>query len=467
MAKRAKPQGEPGRAQWGSSLGFVLAAASSAVGLGNIWKFPGRVYEGGGGTFLLAYVLIVFVLGAAVLLAELALGRRTQRSLVGALDALGHPRWKWVGGLGVLCGFVIASYYIQVGGWVLHYAAGYALDAGRIYADPAAYFARMLGQEGFPWLGAILCPLLFAGAAAWVLRRGVSAGIERFSKVAMPALLVRLLGLMVRAVTLPGAQEGVGQLFTLSWEGWTPGVLLSALGQAFYSLSLGMAVMVTYGSYLRPGENLVRNVGWICALDTLVALLAALTVLPAVSAAGAAPGAGSGFVFTSLTGVFASLPGGAVFGALFYLLLLVAALTSAISILEGAVAYVTEQWRWRRPRAICLVSAAAFLLGVAYTLSQGYLPLRGIWFDFAQGLQLPRLGEWMELVTDRLLMPLGALLLCLFVGWVWGADNAVAEIRRGAPFRLGRVWAALVRWAAPLAILAILAGGVVFGMQLS
>lgn len=456
------------RAQWGSNIGFILAAAGSAVGLGNIWKFPGRAYQGGGGAFILIYILIVAFIGAAVMLAELTVGRKTQKNVVGAYKALGHPRWKWVGGMGVLCGYIISCYYIQVGGWVLRYVFSYIFSADAVYADPNGYFLNMLGQNGFPWIGAVVCPLIFISATAVVLLKGISSGIERFSKIVMPALLAILVVLTVRSVTLPGADEGIKYLLTFDWSKLTASTLLSALGQAFYSLSLGMAIMITYGSYLKKEENLVKNTGLICTLDTVIALVAAFMIIPAVFATDVEPGIGGGFAFASLAGVFEKLPVGELFGVLFYLLLLVAALTSEISILEGTTAYVTEQWHWSRKKAIIVLAVSSFVIGIFYTLSQSYLPIKGIWMDITNGVQFPSFGDFMEYVTDRLLMPLGALLFCIFVGWVWKPKHAITEIEQhSVGFRLKKVWTVLIKFVAPAAIFAILVSGLLFGMSLS
>lgn len=456
------------RAQWASSLGFILAAAGSAVGLGNIWKFPGRAYEGGGGLFILVYIAIVILIGSTAMIAELTVGRATQKNAVGAFRQLA-PRWKWVGGLGVFTGYVILTYYTQVGGWVLQYIVGYLTSPGTIYADPKGYFlGNVLGADRFPLGGAILFPFLFIACVVLVITKGVEGGIERFNKVAMPALFLLLLVLLGRSVTLPGAGEGLRYLLTIDPKALTGSTLLAALGQAFYSLSLGMGIMCTYGSYVKKTEDLGKNTAMICTLDTLVALIAAFIIIPAVFATGIEPGKGASFAFVSLAGVFRQMPLGAFFGVLFYTLLFFAALTSAISLLEGTVAYLTEEKGLSRTRATVLSAVGMFLIGVVYTLSQAHCNIRGIWLDGASGLTFPVFGDFLELLTDRLLIPVGALAYCVFVGWVWGPHRGVAEIEQeGIRFPLAKPWGLLVKYVVPAAIFVILFAGMVMGLALS
>ncbi len=456
------------RAQWASSLGFILAAAGSAVGLGNIWKFPGKAYEGGGGVYILTYILIVILIGATAMMAELTVGRSTQKNAVGAFRILA-PKWKWVGGLGVFTGFVILGYYSQVGGWVLQYIVSYLTKPGEIYGDPQGFFLnQVLGADRFPVLGAFVFPLLFIACVVLVIVRGVEGGIERFNKVAMPALFLLLLALLGRSLTLPGAGEGLRYLLTFDLSSLNGSVLLSALGQAFYSLSLGMGIMCTYGSYVKHTEDLGKNMAMICSLDTLVALIAAFIIIPAVFATGVQPGKGASFAFVSLAGVFERMPLGSIFGVIFYTLLFFAALTSAISLLEGTVAYLTEEKGLGRTKATVLTAAGMFFIGVLYTLSQVHMEIRGIWLDGASGLTFPAFGDFLEFFTDRLMTPLGALAYCIFVGWVWGPQKAVAEIEReGVRFPLAKPWAVLVKYVAPSAIVVILFAGMVMGLTLS
>lgn len=463
------------RAQWGSKLGFILAAAGSAVGLGNIWKFPGKAFEGGGGAFLLMYLLIVPLLGMPVMLSELSVGRASQSNVVDSFRKLGHKGYSWVGWMGWLVAFIITCYYSHVGGWVLRYVVSYVAEPHRVYGDPLGYFYGMLGYDPaagatfMPWT-VILFAFVFIAICAVVIIKGVEGGIEKFNKVGMPALFVILIILFVRAATLPGAGEGLKYMLSLDTSKVTPQTFLIALSQAFYSLSLGMSIMVTYGSYLPKEEDIAKNTFLVCTMDTLVAILAGFIVVPAVFATLGPEGVGKGggFAFVSLAGVFEQMPGGAFFGFLFYLLLLFAALTSSVSLIEGIVAFLTERMNWKRTPTTIGTCIVLFLIGCLYTCSQAAFPLKGVWFDFANGVTFPALCDAMEFLTDRIMIPLCALGTCIFVGWAWKPENAVAEVERcGVKFTLIKAYSVLIKFAAPLAIVVILAVSLFTGTTLS
>lgn len=455
------------RGQFGSKLGFILSAAGSAVGLGNIWKFPGKAYNSGGGAFLVTYIIMVALIGTTVMLAEFVLGRKTQKNAIGALREL-NAKYSWVGGLGILTGFIILCYYCQVGGWTIKYIIAYITESATVYADPTAYFLDMLGVNGFPLQGAIIYPLIFLCLTAFIISRGVADGIEKLSKFLMPLLFVLLIGLMIRSCTLPGAGEGVAYMLHFDASTITGNTFLVALGQAFFSLSLGMGVMITYASYLSKEDNLISNTGVVCVLDTCVALFAGFMIIPAVFATGIDPGMGGGFAFATLAGVFMSIPGGTIFGLLFYSLLFFAAITSSISILEGTVAFLVEEKGMERKKTVVLVSIVLFIIGVFYTLSQAYLNIKGIWWSL-DGVQFPIFGDFMEYLTDRLLLPFGAFFTTVFVGWIWGTDNAIKEATSDGKYKfaLAPLWAFLVKFAAPLGILCIIVAGLVLGMSIS
>ncbi len=448
------------RGQWATNIGFILAAAGSAVGLGNIWKFPGVAYNNGGGAFIIIYILIVFIIGATVMLTEFTVGRKTHQNCVGAFKTL-DKRFTWVGGMGILTGFVIMCYYSHVGGWVLKYVVGYAVQSGVIYDDPTSYFLNFLGANGsFPLEAAIIYPIIFMAIVAFVITKGVAGGIEKVNKVLMPALFVLLIIIAARAVTLPGAGEAISGFLKVDFGALTGANFNAALGQAFFSLSLGMGVMCTYGSYLAKEENLVKNTFTVCTLDTLVALIAGLAVIPAVLVSGLEVGSGGGFAFISLASVFQGLPLGSFFGFLFYVLLFFAALTSAMSILEGTVAYVCEELKFSRTSTTIVVAIIMFAIGIFYTISQAYAGLKGVWLD-ASGVTYPGLGDFLEFLTDRLLMPVGALFFCIFLGWFWGIDKATEEISSNGKyaFALKPIYTILVKFIAPLAIIVILLSG--------
>ena len=453
------------RAEFGSTLGFILSAAGSAVGLGNIWKFPGKAYACGGGAFLIIYLLIVAVVGTSVMMAEFTIGRKTHRGSVGALRML-NEKFAWIGGLGVLTGFIIVCYYCQVGGWAMYYVAAYITDVQTVWADPMAYFLGMLGANGFP-IGALGWGFVFMVLTAWIISHR-TACIEKMSTILMPILFVLLIGLMIRSCTLPGASEGIAYMLHVDWSTINGTAILTALGQAFFSLSLGMGVMITYASYLSSEDNLVSNTGIVCVLDTLVALFAGFMIIPAVFATGIAPGMGGAFGFATLAGVFMAIPGGQFIGMLFYFLLFFAAVTSSTSILEGTVAFLVEEKGWERKRALVICCIVMEIVGLLYLLSQVYMNLKGIWIS-RDGLQFPIFGDFLEYLTDRLLLPLGAFFTTFFVGWVWGPDNSVKEATSDGKYKfsLAAPYKFLVKFVDPIAIGAIIIAGMVFGMSIS
>ncbi len=466
---------EKNRAQWGSKLGFILAAAGSAVGLGNIWKFPGKAFEGGGGSYILIYLAIVVLIGMPVMLSEFCIGRAAQANAIDSFGKLGHRGFRWVGMIGVGVAFVVTSYYCHVGGWVLRYVVSYAVEPQAVYADPLGYFYALLGYNaatGETWfpLTAILFAAIFMIANVVIIVRGVEGGIEKFNKVGMPALLLILLILLVRVITLDGTGEGFAYMLSCDWSKVGFNTVLSALGQAFFSLSLGMAIMITYGSYLPKHENLGRNTALVCTTDTVVALTAGFIIVPAVFATLGSEnvGKGGGFAFASLAGVFEQMAGGQLFGILFYLLLLFAALTSSISLIEGVVAFVTERFGWSRKPATFVICTLMFLVGCVYTMSQAAFNIKGVWFDFANGVTFPIFGDFMEFLTDRLLIPLCAFGACVFVGWVWKPENAIREIEMdGKPFKLAGAYSVLVKFVAPISILTIIIASFATGTTLS
>jgi len=445
-----------------------LAAAGSAIGLGNIWKFPRMAYANGGGAFILVYLVIVVLIGATVMLTEFSLGRSFRQNVVGTLRSV-NKKFTIVGGMAILTGFIIISYYSHVGGWVVKYFVAYVTNPGAVFADPVNYFlVDVLGMgTDFPVQGAVIFPFIFMAIVAVTVALGVNAGIERLNKVLMPALFVLLIILFFRGVTIPGGGEGLKYLLVPDFSALSGGAILAALGQAFFSLSLGMSIMVTYGSYLPKEDNLVKSTFTVCGLDTLIAFLAGFATIPVAFAAGIeiASGGGAGFAFISLASAFESMPLGGLFGALFYLLLLFAALTSAVSIMEGVIAFVIEQFKVSRVAAVTGISIVTYFIGMLYTVSQACKEIKGIWID-VNGVTNPSLADFMEFCTDKFLMPLGALFTCLVVGWYWGVGKVKEEIETGGhhKFALEGVYSICVKFIAPIAILIIVLGGFgVFG----
>lgn len=450
------------RVQWSSNIAFIIASAGSAIGLGNIWKFPGKVGAGGGGAFLVVYLIIVFTLGTSLMLTELVVGRKTHQNTVLAFKTL-NPKWTFVGAIGIITGFIVLSYYSVVGGWVLKYVTVYATGA-KLTGGSEFYFKNFISNPIQP----LIFNIIFMGITVLIVIRGITGGIEKANKLMMPGLFLLLIILLIRSVTLDGAQAGIKFLTTFDFSKITPPVLLAALGQALFSLSIGLGIICTYASYLSKKENLVANTATICLLDTSVAFIAAFMIIPAVFATGIPLGSGGAFAFVALPGVFSALPAGTFFGTLFYILLAFAALTSSISLLEAIVAYAVDAFHITRIRASIISALLMTVVGSVYALSQGALPLYGIWYTVREGFTYPSLGSMMEYVTDYLTIPLGSLGFCIFVGWIWGANNAVAEITQGGRFRfyLQNVWKLSVKYLAPIAIMIIIVFGIIGDIKL-
>jgi NSS family neurotransmitter:Na+ symporter len=442
------------RDNWGSKLAFILAAAGSAVGLGNIWGFPTLAAANGGAAFLVVYLLAVALIGAPVMLAELVIGRRTARNPVGAFKALAPgSAWFIVGGMGVLAGIMILSFYSVIAGWTMAYIVKSAMGEFAAGADTAAIFGSVAGSPG----QAIGWHLAFMVLTVLVVIGGVKNGIERWTKVMMPALVVILLVLVARAVTLSGAGPGLEFYLRPDFSRIDGGVVLAAIGQAFFSLSLGMGAMITYGSYVSKTDDLETSAGWVVGFDTSVAFLAGLIIFPTLFHAGLDPGAGGpGMVFVVLTSLLSSIPpapwGGTVFGTLFFLLLLVAALTSSISLLEVATAWLVDEKGVSRKKASIGLAAVAFLVGIPSALANGAVP----WLSALPGVGMDFLS-FVFMIFGQYALVLGALLISIFVGWVWGVRNAAEEVRSNdEKFSFDRTWSFLIRFLCPIAIVSLL-----------
>lgn len=434
------------REHWASRAGFIMAAAGSAVGLGNVWKFPYMAGENGGGAFVMVYLPIVFTIGISVLLAELVIGRATQKDPVGAFRMLGGRAWPAVGFMGILAAFLILSFYGVVAGWTVAFAVKMATGT---FSAPAADPAVIFGT----FIGAPVPPLLYAGAfmvaVVSVVLGGIGHGIERANLVLMPMLFVILVALVARAVTLPGAVDGLVFFVRPDFSKVTGATFTAALGQAFFSLSVGLGTMITYGSYLDRRQNVGRSATSVVGLDALAAILAGLVIFPAVFAVGADPCAGPGLAFVTLPSVFVQMPGGQVFGTLFFVLLAIAALTSAVSLLEPVVAFFIDEYGFRRARIAVSTGAAAFVVGIPSSLSMG------IWSHatlFGKGFL-----DLVAFVTSSIMLPVGGLLIAVFVGWVMG-PRAIAELKgeAGVTPKLAHAWLLILRFVAPLAIAWIL-----------
>jgi NSS family neurotransmitter:Na+ symporter len=451
MARNDTADGAPaGRGQWGTRAGFILAAAGSAVGLGNVWKFPYVAGDNGGAVFLVVYLAIVFSVGVSVMLAEFVIGRAGERNPVGAFRRLGGGAWPTAGYIGVAAGIIILSFYSVVAGWTLAYIVKSA--TGLLAApDAASYGARFAAFSSEP-VEPLLWHALFMAFTVAIVLRGVKRGIEFSCVVLLPMLFVLLAVLAVRTVTLPGAVSGVEFYLAPDFSKLTPGIVLAALGQAFFSLSLGMGAMITYGSYLPHRVNLPGSVLWITGFDTLAAFVAGLVVLPAVFAFSLDPAAGPGLVFITLPAVFAQMPAGEVFAVLFFVLLAIAALTSSVSLLEVGVAYFVDERGMPRRTAAITLGAICFLLGIPASLSQGD------WKDvtlFGMGIL-----DLMDYAASNVMLPLGAIAIVAFVGWRMGGRALAEASGNGAhPFAWAAPWRFVCRYVAPIAVAWILIGG--------
>lgn len=436
------------RGQWSSRIGFILAAAGSAIGLGNIWRFPYIVGENGGAAFVILYIVFVFVIGLPYMFAELALGRSVQRNPVGAINAI-RPKsgWRLVGYLGVFTGVGILSFYGVIAGWTFAYIfkmlSGRVGDFGAFISDP---------------FSVILLFGFFIFLTAMIVYGGVSGGIERWSKILMPIFFILLISLIIYANTLEGAGKGLAFYLKPDFSKITGKIMLAALGQAFFSLSLGMGLMITYGSYLSKKENITTSGFYIGIFDTAIAIMAGLIIFPALFSMGESPAAGPSLVFVVFPKLFAQMPGGLYVGALFFLLLSVAALTSTISLLEVPVAFMVDEKKVSRKKIVWLVALFTFIIGLPSALSQG---ASSFFTDFGwipERLTQPDFLSQMSFIFGDFSLAFGAFLLSIFVGWSWGASHAADEIESSAPgFRRMRgLWIFLIRYFIPLVIFIIL-----------
>ncbi len=427
------------RGQWASSLGFIMATAGSAIGLGNLWKFPYLAGQNGGGAFVIVYILIVIFVGFTIMLGEITLGRATGLNALGAYRKL-NKKFAWVGGAGILAAFTILGYYNAVGGWVIKYIVQFV--TGGVSGDSAVFFGEFISSPIEP----IIWALVFALATAFIVWKGISGGIEKYSKVLMPALFVLLIVVVIRSVTLPGAGAGLEYYLKPDFSKLTPAAIVAALGQVFFSLSLGMGCMITYGSYLSKDENIEKDAFIVPLMDTSAALLAGFAILPAVFAFGFEPGVGPSLMFITLPSVFAAMPLGAVFGLLFFILVLFAAITSSISLLEVCTAYFIDEFKWSRTKATLVLSCAIFVLTILSSLAMG--PMANV-LIFGKNF-----FDLLDFIASNILLPVGGLMMCIFIGYFWGIDNAVAEISQNGKFafRLKGFWTVLVKYIAPIAV---------------
>lgn len=440
---------EQSSARWGSSLGFALAVLGSAIGLGNIWRFPYVMGEHGGAAFLLVYLLVVFILGLPVLLAEFAAGYRAHADGLTAYATIAPRKpWRWAGWLGVAAAVVILMYYPVVTGWVAQHL--WLSLLGDIATPDAAGDARFvaLTQDA---VGVLLAQALVLLVASAIVGAGVVAGIERTCKVLMPLFAILLVGLAAYGLTLPGAGKGVDFLFRADWAAvLEPATWLVALGQALFTVGIGMGVMVTYGAYLSDSRALPRTGLAVVAGDTLVGLVACLIIFPAVFSLGLEPAQGPGLAFVILPEVFERMPGGHIAAVAFFLLLLIAALASTVSLLEVPVSVFISRYGWSRRRAALVTGIAVFLMGVPVALGEGT--------EWLKPDGWPTLLDVADRFSSYVLLPLSAIGIALVVGWQWRASEAADAAGLRTPGMRALWWFAM-RWLVPVLLIVVLVTG--------
>lgn len=439
---------------FGSKIGIIAAAAGSAIGLGNIYRFPCELGNNGGAAFLLVYLIVVVFLGIPVMLSELVIGRRGQSNAVGAFKKLApKSAWPIVGYMGVLCGFIIFAFYSTISGWTLEYIVKSVSNSFQ-GKDLAAMEQDFSNFNDMGWRN-VMWQAIFIFLTGFVVFKGVQNGIERYAKILMPVLLVILVILGVRSATLPGAKDGLVFLFKPDFSKITGKVLISALGQGFFSLSLGMGALITYGSYIKKDDNLTSTAFSVVLSDTLIALLAGIVIFPAAFSFGINPQAGMGLVFNTIPMIFNQMMGGYWFCIIFFVLLAIAALTSTISLLEVVVAYLSEELHIKRQWATVLACVATMLIGSFASLS--------LKSNTSLAFGGRTVFDWMDFISSNILLPLGGLLIVLFVGWRLGKSHFFDEVTNSGKLKspLKRIILFIIRYLAPLAIIVIFISGLI------
>lgn len=438
------------RSSFSGSLGFVLAAAGSAVGLGNLWRFPYLAAKYGGGIFLLVYIILAITFGFTLMITEIAIGRKTRLSPMEAFGSL-NKKWDWLGKLATLVPVLILPYYCLIGGWVTKYAA--TMTVGKVSESAGDdYFTGFISQTGEP----IIWFLVFATITAVVIFLGVSKGIEKFSKILMPALFVLTVALTIYVLTREGAGAGVAYYLKPDFSKLSIKTILAALGQLFFSMSLAMGIMVTYGSYVKAEDHIEKSTRRIEIFDTLIAFLAGLMIVPAVFAYSggdeAALGKGPSLMFITLPKVFNEMKFGSVVGAAFFLLVLFAALTSSVSVMEAIVAGIDDKFKIGRKKATAICYLYMIVIGVLCSLGFGVLSNVTI-FNLS-------ILDFLDFVSNSVLMPIVGMMTCILVGFVLKPDLIISEVELNGPFKMKKFYAVMVKWIAPICIFAILISSV-------
>ena len=434
--------------QWSSRFGFILAATGSAVGLGNIWKFPYMTGVSGGSAFVLTYLLCIALIGVPILVMEWLIGRRAQKNPIQAMEHValqeGRSRhWKWLGLVGILGAFLILSFYSVIGGWALDYLfrTGSGTFQGMNGEQTGAVFNGFLGDAG----SLLLWHTVFMGLTMAIVAMGVTGGLERASRIMMPGLVLVLLILVGYGVTTGAAGRAAEFLFTPNWSAINGQVVLAALGHAFFTLSLGMGIMTAYGAYLGQNVNLLGTARTVVLLDTTIALMAGMAIFPLVFSHHLEPSAGPGLIFVTLPIAFGNMTGGTVLGALFFILLSFAALTSSMSLLEPVVALLEEKTPLGRKSATLVAGSVIWLLGVASLLSFNH------WSDIQ--IMGNNIFDFLDKLTSKFMLPLTGLGIIIFAGWFMNQDSIRREL--GLEGLGYTIWRIVSRFVAPLAVIAV------------
>ncbi len=445
------------RSSFSGKVGFVLAAAGSAVGLGNIWRFPYLAAKYGGGIFLLVYLILAVTFGFALMTAEIALGRKTQLSAIGAFGSL-NKRFSFLGYLASIVPMIILPYYSVIGGWVTKYLVGFVTGESAAMANDA-YFGAYISKTAEPsfWF------LLFMGITAVIVLFDVEKGIEKVSKIMMPILVVLILVICVYTIfSMDGALDGVAYYLKPDFSKFSMMTVVAAMGQLFYSMSLAMGIMITFGSYMKKDIRIEKSVRQIELFDTGIAFLAGLMIIPAVFAFSGgnetALGQGPGLMFVTLPKVFATMPGGSIIGATFFIMVLFAALTSAISLMETIVSIFRDKLGIGRKSACILVFGICVALGLLSCL--GYSAWSTVKIIGMQFLDL------FDFLSNSIIMPITAFATCIFVGYIIKPKSLIAELERGGPFKARTLFTVMIKYVAPIFTLLILLSSIldVFGV---
>ena len=442
------------RSSFSGKVGFVLAAAGSAVGLGNLWRFPYLAAKYGGGIFLLVYLILAVTFGFALMVTEIAIGRKTGLSAIGAYRKL-NKKSAFLGWISALVPIIIFPYYSVIGGWVVKYLFEFVRGQGSAAAGND-YFNQFIAEPVQP----VLWLAIFIGLTALIVLLGVEKGVEKASKIMMPTLVILTLGITIYTIVQPGAWEGVLYYITPDFSKFTVNTVLGAMGQMFYSMSLAMGIMITYGSYMKKDVNLETSVKQIELFDTGFAFLAGLMIVPAVFIFSGGDESqlnqGPGLMFSTLPKVFDSMPLGGVIGAAFFLLVLFAALTSAISLMETVVSILQDKFHWNRKLTCLLVLLGAFLIALPSSLGYGAL-------SFIQPLGMSVL-DFFDFISNSVLMPIVALMTCLFVSLVVKTQLISDEVKLSSPFKREKLFVVVIRYVAPVFIVLILVSSVMNAM---